>query len=282
MSYVETRRPSSAVCAPHLPIMSLLPYSLGRQLIQEQKVHHHMAECWLECVCSVLLHDTLTALRTANDVMTIANLIHLGLLTGRTTILPPFAPSHVGRDAPLVPFSEIFDVPRMSATFRQPFVEWHEVKDIDSTEIDTLGCWSVWDAVRKEGPRDSLLYKVQNLGAFGFLSFCVCGAADVNPDISYTSVPEWAALGSDSHVTFARLSKLGFPEWRSRSLSGAKPSPLMQTVLEPDEQLLCYDFLYFVSTDEVRNPLCLYPPFANPSCSLMSTSTTTHQHGTTS
>jgi hypothetical protein len=60
-------------------------------------------------------------------------------------------------------------------------------------------------------------------------------------------------LGSDSHVTFARLSKLGFPEWRERSLVGAvpKPSPETQTVLEPDDQVLCFDFLYFVSTDEV-------------------------------
>jgi hypothetical protein len=30
-----------------------------------------------------------------------------------------------------------------------------------------------------------------------------------------------------------------------------KPSPETQTVLEPDDQVLCFDFLYFVSTDEV-------------------------------
>jgi hypothetical protein len=100
----------------------------------------------------------------ANDVMTIANLVHLGMLTGRTTIVPPFAPSHVGRDAPLVPFSEIFDLPRLQAALRVPLVEWHEVKDIESEETDTLGCWSVWNTVRQQGPRDSLLYEVQRMG----------------------------------------------------------------------------------------------------------------------
>jgi hypothetical protein len=181
-----------------------------------------------------------------------------------------------------VPFSEIFDVPRMSATFRMPLVEWHEVKDIESTEIDVLGCWTVWDTVRKEGPRDSLLYQVQNLGAHHFLSFCYRSMADEKLDISFTNVPDWTALGSDSHVTFARLSKLGFPEWRSKSLSTARPSPVTQAILEPDDQVLCFDFLYFVSTDEVGVSLVPCYRGAHLSGSLMSTSTTMHLHGTTS
>jgi hypothetical protein len=52
-------------------------------------------------------------------------------------------------------------------------------------------------------------------------------------------------------VTFARLSKLGFPEYRAKSLTTPKPSSRLQASIEPDEQVLCYDFLYYVSTDEV-------------------------------
>jgi hypothetical protein len=109
---------------------------------------------------------------TANDVMTVGNLLHLGQLTGRITILPPFSPSHVGADAPLVPFSEIFDLPRLSAALGTPLVEWHEVKDIDSKEVDTLGCWSVWNTVRKEGPRKSILFDVQQLGTVSASDCC--------------------------------------------------------------------------------------------------------------
>jgi hypothetical protein len=96
--------------------------------------------------------------------MTVGNLLHLSTLTGRTAILPPFTPSHVGSDAPLVPFSEIFDIQRLSAALGAPVVEWHEVKDIDSEELETLGCWSVWDTVRKEGPRNNILLDIQSLG----------------------------------------------------------------------------------------------------------------------
>jgi hypothetical protein len=150
---------------------SLIPNA--RQPVQGPQVHHLLAQRRLECVrsCSRRLTTPLTP-SAANDVMTIANLIHLGMLTGRTTIVPPFAPSHVGRDAPLVPFSEIFDLPRLQAALRVPLVEWHEVKDIESEETDTLGCWSVWNTVRQQGPRDSLLYEVQRMGTPRAAFFC--------------------------------------------------------------------------------------------------------------
>jgi hypothetical protein len=99
--------------------------------------------------------------------MTVGNIIYLAVLTGRTAILPPFAPSHVGADAPLVPFSEIFDIERLSRALRAPLLEWHEVKDIESDALEPLGCWSVWGTVAPaEGPRKSVLTPVQKLGAW--------------------------------------------------------------------------------------------------------------------
>jgi hypothetical protein len=99
--------------------------------------------------------------------MTIGNLLYLAVLTGRTPIIPAFAPSHVGATAPLVPFSEIFDIERLAVALRTPVVEWHEVKDIESEDVETLGCWSVWATVQPEqGARKSMLTPVQKLGAY--------------------------------------------------------------------------------------------------------------------
>lgn len=68
----------------------------------------------------------------------------MALLTDRVAILPPFAPSHIGQDAGLFPFGEVFDVPRLSKEMGLPVIEWRDVKDPASTEVDQLGCWSIW------------------------------------------------------------------------------------------------------------------------------------------
>jgi hypothetical protein len=93
------------------------------------------------------------------------------------------------------------------------------------------------------------------------LSISLLNHTYISPDVSYTDVPDWTLLGSDSHVTFARLSKLAFPEHRSRSLNTPHPSKSLNVSLPPDEQLLCYDFLYYVSTDEVKS---FHPPIQPP------------------
>ncbi|OBZ78653.1 hypothetical protein A0H81_00005 [Grifola frondosa] len=54
-----------------------------------------------------------------NDVMTLGNLIYLGLITSRVPILPPFT-SYLGSDVEPLPFSEIFDVPRLILALNAP------------------------------------------------------------------------------------------------------------------------------------------------------------------
>ena len=45
---------------------------------------------------------------------------------------------------------------------------------------------------------------------------------------------------------------LGFPETRNTNLRTPTPSPERGVSLPPDEHLLCYDYLYYVSAFRVR------------------------------
>lgn len=98
--------------------------------------------------------------------MTYANLVYLALLTGRTAVLGPFAPSHVGSDAGIIPLGEVFDVPRLNVLLNHPVIEWRDVKMENLTDDhprEPLGCWSPWvTGQNSEGrprgtPLDSLL-----------------------------------------------------------------------------------------------------------------------------
>jgi hypothetical protein len=103
-----------------------------------------------------------------NDFMTYINMIYLGMLSSRTPIIPPFAPSHLPRVAGFPPFGDVFDVPRLSAAINTPLLEWRDVKREDSTEMDQVGCWSIWGLVGSdEGtPRNSIVPQRLNLGAW--------------------------------------------------------------------------------------------------------------------
>jgi hypothetical protein len=73
------------------------------------------------------------------------------------------------------------------------------------------------------------------------------------PDISWTPVPESATLGHDSHVTFWGLSKLSYPDGRRTTLDAmtARTTPARDgSVVHPDDQLMCLDFLYFACAHE--------------------------------
>jgi hypothetical protein len=116
-----------------------------------------MDRCRLECVFipiyACLRH--LISVFIANNLMSIVNMIYLSTLTDSVPILPPFMPLHIGQDAPAVPFGEVFDIPRLASVMGRPLLEWHQIKDRKSTELEPLGCWSVWDSVTKHGPRPS-------------------------------------------------------------------------------------------------------------------------------
>ena len=83
------------------------------------------------------------------------NLVYLAMISQRVPIIGPFTPSHIGGEAGSIPFSEVFDLDRLSTAIGMSVVEWGEVKDPASTEIENLGCWSIWQAVQtnEAGPR---------------------------------------------------------------------------------------------------------------------------------
>ncbi|TBU63759.1 hypothetical protein BD310DRAFT_808030 [Dichomitus squalens] len=173
-----------------------------------------------------------------NDVMTYANLIYLGSLTERVPIIPMFTPSHIGGDAAPIPFGEVFDVPRFIEESGIEIVEWDEVKDPESNVVDDLGCWNIWEAVqyREHHPRPS-------------------AAPDwLKLDLSYTKAPDWVKLipnyEHDSCSTFMALTRLSYPEERSRNIGHALPSPLHNAVLDPEEHVLCYDYLYYACAQQ--------------------------------
>jgi len=175
-----------------------------------------------------------------NVVMSYANLIYLALLTERTPIIPKFVSSHMDSDTPPFIFGEVFDVPRLSQAIGIHLLEWHEVKDPESQVLDDIGCWTVWETVQYHiaipEPRHSASIDQLKL------------------DISWTQTPAWVELSSpsrqDNHASFWSLASLGFPETRSDSLASSlnnHPSPSHHVSLPPDDHLLCFDLLYFVS-----------------------------------
>ncbi|OSD05608.1 hypothetical protein PYCCODRAFT_1464961 [Trametes coccinea BRFM310] len=214
---------------------------------------HLRPEMWLEGeeatehVRDSLRNDTgyVTSFLSAgwtNDQITIGNLIYLGMITDRVPILPPFT-SYIDAVAQPLPFSEIFDVPRLARAINTPILEWHMVKDVERAHAhasrDHIGCWNIWevDHMFSDGPRGS--YSTALLAL----------------DISYTRAPASVKLipgyEHDSHSSFWSLAKLAFPDGRAEALSKpdenpTRPSEGNQVILPPDEQLLCYDYLYYV------------------------------------
>ena len=93
------------------------------------------------------------------------NLIYLALITERVPIVGPFTPSHVFGAGEIL-FSEVFDIDYLSERIRIPVLEWSEVKNYSSPEIEDIGCWSVWQAVKtsESRPRGTNAMSLQGLG----------------------------------------------------------------------------------------------------------------------
>ena len=84
-------------------------------------------------------------------------------------------------------------------------------------------------------------------------------------DISYTKTPAWVKIlpnyPHDRHSSFFSLAALGYPEMRTEALRATDlvvhESAINHVRLPPDEQLLCYDYLYYTATNFVRYLSCL-------------------------
>ncbi|OCH88822.1 hypothetical protein OBBRIDRAFT_836268 [Obba rivulosa] len=213
---------------------------------------HYLADPPTANFRDALRNDTkyLTSFLSAgftNDVMTIANMVFLAMVTSRVPIIPPFT-SHINAVADPLTFSDIFDVPRLARALNAPILEWADVKDLAAAEAqresgqDEVGCWNIWevDNVFAEGPRGSFTARVLNL------------------DISYTRAPASVKLipdfEHDSHSSFWALARLDAPNASAEILADPVAHPTRLTeqghALPPDEQLLCYDYVYYLCASE--------------------------------
>ncbi|KAG8889452.1 hypothetical protein FRB99_003983, partial [Tulasnella sp. 403] len=184
------------------------------------------------------------------------NLIHLGMLSRRIPITPPFMPSssHLKGQGVVMGFDDIFDLPRLRETLQWPILQWSDVKktrynlsvdfgpaSADGPQREAVGCWSLWQGLsRAKLPIWSSLPKFLNL------------------DIMYTPVPRWIKMTdnvNDEHAIFGGIASLLMPQRRVEVLSTPESkdrytyeSSLNGTDIEPDEQLSCFDILYFVGS----------------------------------
>ncbi|KAJ7155802.1 hypothetical protein C8R46DRAFT_960044 [Mycena filopes] len=172
-----------------------------------------------------------------NDVMSFMNLLYLSLLTQRVPVLPFFTPTHV-KHAHNIDFGEVFDVPRLAKALGHPVLEWWQVKDRDSKQVDLLGCWNLWQATSSvnKGPHFS------------------SGPERLRLDISYTIAPTWVSLykGDEPHARFTSLMALSFPEMRKKSLRRPAQSPILKRELPPDDHLVCFDNMYWMANTEAH------------------------------
>lgn len=76
-----------------------------------------------------------------------------------------------------------------------------------------------------------------------------------SPDVSFTQAPPWVkAYTSNEHEKTARfwdLARLSFPDARRQWLNSGQPieqtpSPFLGVIEDPDQQMLCMDYLYYV------------------------------------
>lgn len=202
-----------------------------------------------------------------NDVMTFMNLIYLGHITDRVPILPMFTPSwHIGHDTPVITFGAVFDVPRFIQESGIPILEWHEVKlpydpsftnatydkvsDHDTVEnahseasnptLEPLGCWNLWQAVQHSDPKPRGSPIPALLGL----------------DLSYTLSPDWVKMipgyEHDKGASFWALARLAYGKDREENLGrGMTRSDVRGELRDPDTDVLCFDYLYYVGGHQV-------------------------------
>ncbi|KAJ7493298.1 hypothetical protein B0H11DRAFT_2228078 [Mycena galericulata] len=184
-----------------------------------------------------------------NDVIHDMNLLYLAMITERIPVIPYFTPAHVGKGmAPTLAFGEVFDIPRLQKLIGTRILEWHQVKDPNSQTVDTMGCWSVWKAVQSFN-KEAHMTSVPNR---------------LKIDVSYTTAPHWVSIlpeeDGDPHAGFWSLATLAFPETRSMNLRIPSVSPIHGVSLPPEEQMLCYDYLYYVGAHHIYEWEADYSP----------------------
>ena len=154
-----------------------------------------------------------------------------------------------------LPFGDIFDLPRLRRVLRRPVIEWHEVKHLeDPTSVETppmntsepIGCWTA---------RPNRLPPVWSQPVVNNLALYP----------SYTRIPPSIALPPPQN-DFLNLHQLASHTHflQTDALMGTSPDivPSLETGhnLPPNQQLSCFDMLYFATTSnalyEWETPWC--------------------------
>ena len=147
--------------------------------------------------------------------------------------------------APVISFSKIFNLTGLRRHLRYPILEWSDVKRVapdasiftppssSDPSLEAFGCWST--SARKLS-WDANVSRFQNY---------------LHLDYSYTHPPAFAYYTDGMHTTFAGLIATIIPGHPHPEVK--KGLPLLQksrlgSTLPPDEQLACFDFLYFVTS----------------------------------
>jgi hypothetical protein len=221
--------------------------------------------------------------------MAAIDLIFLSIQTHRIPIVPPFWPTHVGEEAGLVEFSAFFDLQRLSQRLNIPILEWRDVKNFTNPMVgldvgdgnrlyntgyyggdnEDLGCWSVWmtqhalGAGAREGEVPPALNldiswtpvrwdnQIDTHGAEEYNSFALAELSD--PQIREVAVRE----AKDGYL--ARMNKtIEEAKEKGNDFNDDPPGKIpvpnhSEKQVDPDDHLLCFDYLYFTSTHKASH-----------------------------
>ena len=108
-------------------------------------------------------------------------------------------------------------------------------------------------------------------------------------DVSFTQPPPWVqASPYGKAARFWDLARLSFPDARREWLNSGQyiqqtPSRELNVIEDPDQQMLCMDYLFYVGAVGVRYQCCVVlPTLTTPSYRKVNMTTTSPLHGDTS
>ncbi|KZT55633.1 hypothetical protein CALCODRAFT_344209 [Calocera cornea HHB12733] len=181
-----------------------------------------------------------------NQIYGYLSLLYLAWYTDRVAIMPPFVPGpHLNHSAGQIAFGDVFDLDRLRKQVKLDIVEWRDLKNVEPTqnaalakEWEDIGCWSALTA--------------------GGTTHIPSPASDfLKLDVSYTYLdPDRYRLdGQRLYTDILKLAHLGYPSERTWALSQnlTQPSLRYKNFTEPDDQLMCFDTLFYATVDSVEH-----------------------------
>lgn len=167
-------------------------------------------------------------------------------------IIPPIIPAaHVSKSAGIISFGSIFNLTILRTALRFPVLEWSDVKTLphnasvldelksDDPTVEHFGCWSTRE---RTSNNPSSTPPSENL---------------LRLDLSFTRVPTFAFFDEknekENWTTFFGLSATILPGGHAHKDADPERLQLMRnsrlgSELKPEDQLACFDFLYYVTS----------------------------------